>query len=100
MASSSQEFAASCVVISGCSNHMMGDRSLFITLDESQKVSMWLGDNNEMMMQGEGTVYIKTQTGEQKQLQEVQFVLGLAHRLLSVGQLTSKEYFVVFSNDS
>lgn len=69
---------------------MTSDRSLFVDLDEAQKVSVRLGNDKEMMVEGEGTVYIHTESGEQKQLQGVQFVPSLAHNLLSVGQLLAR----------
>lgn len=101
MASSSSEEAVTLVwlVDSGCLNHMTGDRSLFSYLDESQKVSVRLGNNKEMLVHGVGAVSINTQGGEQKQLQGVQFVPGLPHNLLSVGQLLTKGYTVVFNHD-
>ncbi|KAH7655963.1 RNA-directed DNA polymerase protein [Dioscorea alata] len=101
MASSSLETAASSVwlVDSGCSNHMTGKRSLFISLDESQKVRVRLDNDKEMMVQGVGVVSVSTQTSEQKQLHGVQFIPGLAHNLLNVGQLLTKVYSVVFDKD-
>lgn len=38
------------LVDSGCSNHMTGKRSLFTSLVESQRVSVRLGNNKEMMV--------------------------------------------------
>lgn len=55
----------------------MGDRSLFVSLDEAQKISVRLGNDKEMLVDGVGTVCI--------QLQGVQLVPGLAHNLLSEG---------------
>lgn len=48
------------LVDSECSNHITGNRSLFINLDESQKVSVRLGNEKEMMVQGVGTMSINT----------------------------------------
>lgn len=101
MASSSSESTASSawLVDSGCSNHMTGRRNLFISLDETQKVSVRLGNDKEMMVQGVGVVSVSSHTGEEKRLHGVQFVPGLAHNLLSVGQLLTKGYTVVFDKD-
>lgn len=79
MASSFLDAPSSSVqlVDSGCSNHIMGDRSLFVSLDEAQKISVRLGNDKEMLVDGVGTVCI--------QLQGVQLVPGLAHNLLSEG---------------
>lgn len=46
-----------------------------------------------------GTVAANTQSGTHKRLQGVQFVPGLIHNLLSVGQLLIKGYSVVFENN-
>lgn len=79
---------------------MTGDRSLFNSPDKAQKINVRLGNDKEMMVGGVGTLTVRTQTGELKQLQGVQFVPGLAHNLLSVGQLLAREYSVVFNQDS
>lgn len=102
MASTCLDSVASSVwlVDSGRSNHMMGDRRLYVNLNESQKVTVRLGNDKEMLVHGVGTMRIETQSSEQKQLQGVPFVPGLAHNLLSVGQLLSKGYSVMFTNDS
>lgn len=97
----SQSLASSVwLVDSGCSNHMTGDRSLFDSLDKAQKSSVRLGNDKEMMVGGVGIVSVRTQTGELKQFQGVQFVPGLAHNLISVGQLLARGYSVVFNQDN
>lgn len=102
MVSQAIDFGSSSVwlIDSGCSNHMIGDMSLFVNLDESQKVSVRLGNDKEILVEGVGTVCIHSKSGEQKILQGVQFVPGLAHNLLSVGQLLSKGYSVMFNQES
>lgn len=75
------------LIDSGCSNHMTGDKSLFSSFDESLSITVRLGNDKEMKVCGEGTVAVSTSTGTQKKLHGVQYVPGLAHNLLSVGQL-------------
>ncbi|KAH7685847.1 RNA-directed DNA polymerase protein [Dioscorea alata] len=101
MASSSSGVQPSTVwlIDSGCSNHMTGDRLLFSNLNESQKITMRLGDDKKMMVCGVWTVTINTQAGTQKKLHGVQYVPGLAHNLLSMGQLLTKGYLVAFKKD-
>lgn len=48
------------IVDSGCSNHMMGDRSLFSSLDESLKVSVRLSNDKEMIVRGIGIMSVST----------------------------------------
>lgn len=101
MASSSSGSTASSMwlVDSGCSNHMTGMKSLFTSLDESQRVSVRLGNDKEMMVHEVGVVSVSTPTGERRQLHDVQFVPSLAHNLISVGQLLTRGYSVVFDKD-
>lgn len=77
-------------------NHITSNRRLFRKLDESQKMSVHLGDDKVMEVLGVGTVTISTKNGEFKQLHGVQLVPGITHKLLSVGQLLTKGYSVIF----
>lgn len=43
-------------VDSECSNHMTGRRSIFEKLDESFKITVQLGNNKELQVEGKGTV--------------------------------------------
>lgn len=61
---------------------------------------MWdWGDDKEMVVHGMGTVGIYTQPGELKKLQKFQYIPSLAHNLISVGQLLTRGYLVVFNHD-
>lgn len=73
-----------CLVDSGCSNHMSGAKEMFKDLDKSQKITIRLGDNNEMMVHGKGTLSLITSGGKTKLLHDMQYVPGLVHNLLSV----------------
>ncbi|XP_039127068.1 uncharacterized protein LOC120263267 [Dioscorea cayenensis subsp. rotundata] len=75
-------------------------RSYFTELDESQKLKVRLGDDKEIEVEGRGTVAISFEGGSVKLLHDVQFVPGLAHNLLSVGQLLSRGFSVVFDGDT
>lgn len=101
MASNSTDIQSSTMwlIDFGYSNYMTGDRLLFSDLDESLKIIVRLGDDKEMKVCGVGTVAVNTQSGIQKGLQGVQFVPGLAYNLLSVGQLLTKGYSMVFEKD-
>ncbi|XP_074266058.1 uncharacterized protein LOC141588518 [Silene latifolia] len=84
---------------SGCSNHMSGTKSLFKTLDESKKGDVRLGDNKKMHVEGNGNIVIQTLEDGAKILSNVQFVPGLAHNLLSIGQLMNNGYKIIFDDD-
>lgn len=79
---------------------MSGNKELFYSLDESQRQTVRLGDDNEIEVAGKGSVAIQLQDGQTKLLQNVQFVPNLAHNLLSVGQLMSSGYAVIFEGNS
>lgn len=83
---------------SGCSSHMTGKQKLFFSLDENQRHVVRLGDNKEMQVAGKGSVAVITQNGETKLIHNVQFVPNLAHNLLSVGQLVTNVYHLIFEN--
>lgn len=52
-----------------------------------------------MKVEGKGTIAIKTSQGNIKLLNDVQYVPGLAHNLLSVGQLLNASYSPLFDDD-
>ena len=68
-------------VDNGCSNHMSGMKGIFKELDETQKISINLGDNKDIQVEGKGMVTIKTSNGKVKLLHDVQYVPSLAHNL-------------------
>lgn len=61
---------------------------------------MRLGDDKQVHAEGKGTVEIKTVQGNVKLLYDVQYVPTLAHNLLSVGQLMTSGYSVVFDDNA
>ncbi|PHU17657.1 hypothetical protein BC332_13352 [Capsicum chinense] len=63
-------------VFGGRSNHMYEMRSLFKELDEFQKIKVRLGDNKPLMVEGKGTIAIKTTQGL-KLLGQKNMVVGI-----------------------
>lgn len=88
------------LVDSGCSNYMTGDRGFFRNLDENFTLNIHLGDNIEITVKGKGTVALSNLQGGFKLLYNVQYVMGLAHNLLSIGQLLSNGYFILFADNT
>lgn len=84
------------VVDCGCSNHMCGARDLFNVLDETQKQIDRLGDDKLIKVESMRFVALDVQDEETKLLHVVQYDPGLAHNLISVGQLISKGYSILF----
>ena len=77
---------------------MSRTRSLFKELDESKKSEVTLGDNKKIQVEGKGTISIKTSQGNTKILQEVMLVPSLSHNLLSIGQLMTSGYSILFDD--
>ncbi|XP_022004485.1 uncharacterized protein LOC110902055 [Helianthus annuus] len=82
---------------SGCSNHMTGNKSLFINLNESDRREVKTGDDKRLEVLGCGEVKIRIK-GQEKKIPNVFYVDGLKHNLLSVGQLVQKGYDVRFND--
>uniref|UniRef100_A0A251VGU8 Putative zinc finger, CCHC-type n=1 Tax=Helianthus annuus TaxID=4232 RepID=A0A251VGU8_HELAN len=82
---------------SGCSNHITGNKDLFILLNESEKKEVRTGDDKRLNVLGSGDVAIKVR-GIDKRVPNVFYVEGLKHNLLSVGQLEQKGYEIKFHN--
>ena len=78
---------------SGCSRHMTGEKSNFLSLTASEGGSVAFGNGKSGTIVGIGKI------GESlsHSIDNVYFVDGLKHNLLSVSQLCDKNNLVVFS---
>ncbi|KAL0540527.1 hypothetical protein IC582_020535 [Cucumis melo] len=83
---------------SGCSNHMIGNRSIFVTLDESFQSEVKTGDNTRLQVKGQGDILVKTKKGI-KRVTSVFYVPGLKYNLLSIDQLLQRGLKVSFQGD-
>jgi len=81
---------------SGFSNHMSGNKEMFSSIDKYVKYEVRMGKKNKVSFMGKGCISICTKQGEIKQIQDVYYVPGLKHNLISVGQLVQKGYKVMF----
>ena len=79
---------------SGCSKHMTGDSSKFISLKPTQGGEVVLGDDTRCKIIGIGKVGINSSS----HINNVRMVDGLKHNLLSISQLCDKGYRVVFES--
>jgi hypothetical protein len=69
---------------SGCSKNMTGDKSKFLTLSDSKSGNATFGNDALRKIKGKGIVSLSN--GKRK-AQDVFFVEGLKHNLLSVSQV-------------
>lgn len=81
------------ILDSGCSSHMTGDKQKFEKLEKFEGGSVRFGNNDGAKIAGKGTV--KIGHGKIKS-EEVLFVVGLKHSLLSVSQICDKGNNVTF----
>src|SRR5207244_3638412 len=69
------------------SNHMSGNRAIFVNLDESVTSSVRFGDNSIVDIRGRGTVLIIVRSDEHHALTDVYFIPRLKMSIVSLGQL-------------
>jgi len=83
---------------SRCSNHMTGEKSWFVDLDEGFKHSVRLGNNSKMVVQGKGKIRFEVE-GIIQVLTDVYYVPNLTNNLLSIGQLQEKNLTIMIKNN-
>lgn len=79
------------IIDSGCSRHMTGDKSKFLSLIASDGGLVTLGDSNTVRIIGKGTI-----GNEKFSINDVRLVDGLKYNLISVSQLTDSGHKVNF----
>ncbi|CAI7806945.1 unnamed protein product, partial [Closterium sp. NIES-53] len=73
---------------SGCSHHLMGDRSAFVEMSSGGSIKQVTGFNGALQeVQGRGTVALLGEGGRRVLVPEVLYVPGVQASLLSAGQL-------------
>ncbi|XP_021728393.1 uncharacterized protein LOC110695472 [Chenopodium quinoa] len=81
---------------SGCSKHMTGDKSKFLSLKDYPGGTVTFGDNKKGEIIGKG----KIGKSKSHSIDNVFLVEGLMHNLLSISQLCDKGNSVCFNSDS
>ncbi|XP_038989467.1 uncharacterized protein LOC120113034, partial [Phoenix dactylifera] len=79
---------------SGCSRHMTGDKSLFVTLKSKEGGVVTFGDNAKGQIIGVGKISISPSSF----IDNVLLVNGLKHNLLSISQFCDKGFKVSFES--
>ncbi|KAF7838906.1 Retrovirus-related Pol polyprotein from transposon TNT 1-94 [Senna tora] len=83
------------LVDSGCTSHMCKEEKMFCDLDKTVKIRVTLRNGEVMQSQGKGSVTVATRQGT-RTIHNVLFVPGLSQNLLSVAQMISHGYTVMF----
>ncbi|KAK3043884.1 hypothetical protein RJ639_000583 [Escallonia herrerae] len=83
---------------SGCSNHMVADKNVFLDMDNTFKSHMKMGNGALVEAKGKGTIGVQTNEGS-RFIRDVLLVPELDQNLLSVGQLLGHGYKLDFVGD-
>ncbi|RVW55367.1 Retrovirus-related Pol polyprotein from transposon TNT 1-94 [Vitis vinifera] len=81
-----------CVLDSGCTNHMTGNKNIFLDMDTTINSQVKMGNGDLVNVKGKGTIGIQTKVGT-KYIRDVLLVPALEQNLLSVGQLVEHGRF-------
>ena len=90
------------IIDSGCSQHLTGDESLFVSLsmfDTSSRPSLKLANNKQIQACGVGSIIIQGQNHTYIKLSNVLYVKDVAFNLISVSRLASQGCRVLFTTD-
>lgn len=82
------------IIDNGCSYHMTSDWSKFLTLREFNGGVVRFGNDSPCMVKGKGSISLNGKSSAD----DVYWVEGLKHNLLSVAQLNDKGYPLEFKN--
>ncbi|KAF7826430.1 Retrovirus-related Pol polyprotein from transposon TNT 1-94 [Senna tora] len=84
------------LVDNGCTSQMCKEDKVCCDLDKSVQIKVTLGNGEVMQSQGKGFVTVSTRQCT-KTIHNVLYVLGLVQNLLSVAQMISNGYAIVFN---
>ena len=80
---------------SGCSSHMIGDQTKFLTLKKENEGSVTFGGNTTSRIDGKGTLSLDN--GKTK-IENVLYVEDLKHNLLNVSQMCDQVQTLTFNS--
>nr|XP_043621067.1 uncharacterized protein LOC122592785 [Erigeron canadensis] len=83
----------------GASNHMTGNKSLFLELNERVTGKVRFGDDSRVDIAGKGSIVFKTKIGEHVVLMEVYYIPSVYSNIISLGQLTETSCKIVMEDD-
>lgn len=83
----------------GASNHMIGQQSNFLELDESVTGQIRFGDGSKVDIKGKGTILFKCKNGDELIFREVYYIPTLCNNIISLGQLSENGNRIVLKGD-
>lgn len=82
------------------SNHMCGDRSIFVELDETISGNVTFGDESKISLKGKGDIFIRLKDESHQFLLNVYYMPKMKNNILSMRQLLEKGYDIHMKNYS
>ncbi|KAK2396449.1 hypothetical protein QL285_058103 [Trifolium repens] len=81
---------------SGCSRHMIGDRHSFLSFEKKEGGFVTFGNNEKASIKGKGIIG-KISSAK---IENVHYVEGLEHNLISISQLCDNDLEVIFKTNT
>ncbi|XP_050896826.1 uncharacterized protein LOC127103620 [Lathyrus oleraceus] len=76
----------------GASNHMCGDRSMFVETNEATTGNVSFGDDSKIPVKGKVKILIRLKNGSHRFISNVYYVSNMKNNILSLGELLEKGY--------
>lgn len=83
---------------SSCSSHLTGRKDWFFSINKSMKSKVRFANDSALAAEGIGDVLIKRKYGKHSLISNVLYIPGMKSNLLSIGQLSEKNYKIVIED--